>query len=203
MNYVVVIPSIWHPYTNDCLLSCAMDNILVIDNTETNIGVAASWNIGLKEMIDENYDWCIFMSAAMRFGPEGGLDFIHHLKHYTNDSDAPFVEMNLVGWHLIAVSRQIVESIGYIDETYFSYFEDNDYAYRSFLHRGKFGWPRVDCDASLMMNGHAIKLAGVKGNTKRQTDYYQKKWGSYPGHESYKHPFNNHKLGLDYWKGQP
>lgn len=203
MSYVVIIPSIYQPYTDACLLSCNMENIFVVDNTEINRGVPASWNLGIKEMYEADADWLFICSAAVRFGESGGLDVAEQLSKFTNDPDAPFVEGNAgQGWHAIGVSRWIIDAIGTFDENFFpGYCEDNDMAYRSFLHRGHWGWPRVNMDLAVVSNAHGLKLGGVKPtSTRSSVEYYERKWGGYPSHEIYTHPFNDHKLPLSYWE---
>lgn len=105
-----------------------MDNLIVVDNTVTNRGVSASWNVGIKEAGKRGADWVIFLSAAVRFGKTGGLDFVDAL---ANHADAWACESNLIGWHLVAINRRTVEAIGLFDENFYpAYFEDNDYSRR-------------------------------------------------------------------------
>ncbi len=201
MSYVVVIPSVYQPYTDSCLLSCSMENIFVVDNTEFNHGVPASWNMGIKEMYEADADWLVICSAGVRFGPEGGLDVARWMEIYANREDAPFLESDSgLGWHLICVSRWLIDAIGTFDENFSpAYFEDNDFAYRSYLHRGEWGWPRLPFDAALVSIAHGVKLGGAPKNARRQQDYYQRKWGGYPSHELYKTPFNKLNRPLNWW----
>lgn len=201
MSYVVVIPSIHQPYTDACLLSCGMENIFVVDNTEYNHGVPASWNMGIKEMQAIDADWLVICSAAIRFGAEEGLDLARWMEVYANREDAPFLESDSgLGWHLICVSRWLCEEIGTFDENFYpAYFEDNDFAYRSFLHRGTWGWPRLPFDAALVSTAHGVQLGGAPKNARRQQMYYEKKWGGSPSHEHYQTPFNKRGRALSWW----
>lgn len=128
VDYVAVIPSIYPSWTELCAASCRLDNLILVDNTVQNRGVAASWNLGIKEMYARGADWTIFISAAVRFGEAGGLDMVEAIAEYP---DALACEADLSGWHLIAFSRQTVDAVGLFDENFFpAYFEDNDYSRR-------------------------------------------------------------------------
>lgn len=51
MSFVAVLPSIFTPYTETCLGSMCdelRDNTMVVDNTEQNRGVPASWNAYMR-----------------------------------------------------------------------------------------------------------------------------------------------------------
>ena len=76
VKYVAVIPSIYQPYTDACVASCKLDNVVVVDNTVTNLGIAGGWNAGVRAMYERGADWTIIVSAAVRFGAPGGLDLV-------------------------------------------------------------------------------------------------------------------------------
>lgn len=199
MSYVVICPSIHQPYTDECMATCKMDNVIIVDNTVENKGVPASWNVGLREMKDNDLDWCVFLSAGMRFGPSGGLDFAAVLDAHNgcDPEEFPFIESsNGLGWHFIAVHNKTVDAIGYLDENYSpGYYEDNDYAYRSFLWRGRFGWLKIPVDARMEMVAHGLKFGKVSYNT-GQLDRYIAKWGGEPSKETFVTPFGNPELSI-------
>lgn len=205
MSYLIVLPSIWPPYTDACMRGLApdlADHLLVVDNTIDNLGVAGSWNVAARHVLDSNLDWLVVLSAATRFGPEGGADFIAALDRYRNsywvvESSAP------VGWHLLAWSRSVFEQVGLFDETFWpAYGEDADMSYR--IHTAQRegiagGWANERVDAWIAMQGHGCRLAKVQIDYDRAWTYYLKKWGGLSGHEMYDRPFNDPTLPLSYW----
>lgn len=202
MTYVVVIPSIWLPYTDACLVSMdpvVREQTLVVDNAppHRNRGVAASWNIGIDRMVEHRADWLVICSAAIRFGHPAGLDFIAHLEA---NSGAAAVEAAWgIGWHLIAFARRTIEVVGRFDEQFFpGYMEDLDYAYRIRLagltHEPPPFWVKVDVDAYVASFAHAERFAGVKANGPVLNELYRHKWGGLSGQERFTHPYNEPQL---------
>src|ERR1043166_1367563 len=49
-----------------------VDDVLIVDNTENNTGVAAALNLGMKKAVQESYDWLLTMDQDSDF-EEGGL----------------------------------------------------------------------------------------------------------------------------------
>ena len=76
MKYVVGLPYRVKSFRDSLMATCKLENVFEIDNTENNIGFSASHNLGIQKMYDDGADWYIVMSAAVRFGEPGGLDFI-------------------------------------------------------------------------------------------------------------------------------
>lgn len=178
-DHVVVVPSIWQPYTDACLATMKFDGpVIVIDNTLVNTGCAASWNTGLRAMMaDPDKQWCIIVSAAMRFA-HGGMDFVQRLR----DDDMEWGALTRYGWHYAAVSKPMVELIGYFDENFWpGYMEDTDYMFRMHiagLNDPQVFVPRIDAlDDDLASIGHAIQLAGVRPDGEKMEQYWQQKWG--------------------------
>lgn len=207
MSFVAVLPSIWPPYTEACLTSMAPElrtQILVVDNAppNPNLGVAASWNRGVDLCRDAEADWLVIVSAAIRFGPPGGLDFLAELDVHPG---AAAIEAGWgLGWHLIAFQRQTLERAGRFDENFWpGYYEDLDYSRRIRLagltHEPPPFWVKVDVDAYVASFAHAERFAGVKADAPRLVAYYEAKWGGPPGQETFTHPFGDQARGLDWW----
>jgi hypothetical protein len=207
MSYVVVLPSIYQPYTDECVASMAMElrrRTLIVDNTAANIGVSKSWNRGVDFMHERGADWLILLSAAVRFGALGGLDFVHHLREPHHIVEAKPV----YGWHLIAFHRHVFDRCGLFDENFHSYFGDIDWSIRiqhAYAPKDP-PWDKTTVDLHDMGMAHAIKLAGVDQRPGWQSadeniDYFHAKWGRHPGgwQTPHTHPFNNPDHGLDYW----
>lgn len=198
MSFVAVLPSIHKPYTDICLQSMARPlhrATTVVDNTVTNRGVPASWNHGIDNM--GGADWLIIISAACRFSPLGGMDFIDHL----DTAGHPVVEARYVGWHLIAFHRDVIERVGRFDENFYpAYWEDCDYARRIALAydlEPPF-WTKVECEVVLESFAHGIQLAGIYIDPVPLADYYAEKWGGMPSFETFDTPFDSGNR-LDWW----
>jgi len=86
VNYVGVLPYAYQPYFDECFKTIRIPhvNMLYIDNTDpaTNYGVMKSHNMGIDFMNKRGADWLIVMSAAIRFGEKGGLDFVQALEDH-------------------------------------------------------------------------------------------------------------------------
>lgn len=93
-------------------------------NLPSNLGVAASWNLGIK-LFPHDDRW-FFASNDMRYLP-GALQKLSEARkdEITLSDMFPF-------WHTFCVGEGVVKSIGLFDEAlYPAYFEDNDYQRRA------------------------------------------------------------------------
>lgn len=211
MKYVAVIPSIYQPYTDACVASCKLDNVHVVDNTHVNSGVAASWNVGVREMYRADADWCVIVSAGVRFGDAGGRDLLDLM-----DANPGLlcVDGANLGWHLRAMNRRIFDEVGLFDENIWpAYCEDTDWTHRCNLafdfdwHFDPVYWIRPEIDATLEQTSHGVNLAKVETNGMGQREYYVRKWGGDTngwgsggnGKTEWPHPFNNPANDHRYW----
>lgn len=203
MSYVVVLPWIWRPFRDDCLAGCKLENVLEVDNTVNNLGIMRAHNLGIDAMYERDADWLIIMSAAVRFGPNGGLDLIEALR--TTHAEADVVNVvNLWGWHCLAFSRRILDLIGRWDENYSPYgYDDNDLAVRIRKADPAAVWMGVTgCEIGDTIMGHSIKLAGVHSPAPPRLAYFVEKWGLPPGHqfdEFHDHPWNDVTNPIGFW----
>ncbi len=135
--------------------------VVVYNTPQRNAGVAGSWNIGARAMYGHGHDWLVICSAGVRFGEQGGKDFLATLRGRSArgiitipdvleaEDQARLVEEwqrdrpriieagNDLGWHLIAFHRSVLTKVGYFDENFWpAYSEDNDYSYRIQLAYG-------------------------------------------------------------------
>lgn len=110
----------------------ALDSLQIPDSVKavtilpmlSNLGVATSWNLGLKQF----YRCPVFhfASADMLYAP-GDLEKLAHSSpdEITLHGQAPH-------WHTFAIGENVVEKIGLFDEALHPiYFEDNDYMRRA------------------------------------------------------------------------
>lgn len=213
MKYVAVLPWVHEPYMQECLATCKLDNLLTVDNSSNNRGVARSWNMGIDRMFAEKADWLVAFSAAVRFGSCGGLDFIDHLSE-TGQQNALVVEatQNVYGWHLIAFSREAIHRVGRFDENlYPGYYEDLDWSLRFQRYYDQdfrekppptAAWRHIVVGASDAGMGHSLRLGGITADNTELVDYFQRKWGRHPDDaytDAYTHPFNDLDNPIGYW----
>lgn len=196
-SFVAVLPSIYPLWTTRCLSSCHFaDDVIVVDNTVENRGVAKSWNLGIDAMEEQDADWLVIMSAALRFGAPGGEDFLALLDE---PKDRVAVEAGHgIGWHLIAFPRRTIERVGRFDEVYFAYMEDIDYSRRCHLALGLDPpyWDKVSVDVAIAGFAHGIDLGGAKVRGRQMADLYALKWGGPKGAEKFKVPYNDPTVDL-------
>lgn len=194
-SVVVLMPWMHRDYRDACMATCKLD-VTEIDNSVVNRGCTASWNVGLKMAVDTGADWCVWMSAACRFGPEGGLDLIAALGR---NPKAHVVETQARG-HLIAVNTRVTREIGYCDENFFpSYFQDTDWHRRVTLAFGEsLDWRRVEVGVQSESVSHSVQLSGLHVDFLALETYYRRKWGTFPG-GLYRTPFNDPERPLTWW----
>lgn len=221
-NYLIVIPYTNREYLDECLetLKLPKKNLLLVDNSVDNKGVAGSWNLGIKEMKKRSCDWLIIMSAAMRFGPSGGSDMLYHLRHADADivrfaertiDERPFDGDNKVAnpaypmafyWHCTAISKGVVERVGKFDANFYPiYFEDIDYDLR-IKKAGPFKDLIIPIEAESIGAGHGVKLGKVKSDPMTLIAYFATKWGSHPSAAklgTYEAPFDDNNNSVAFW----
>lgn len=198
------------------------ENVLVINNTVKNMGIMKAHNLGVQFMNANKADWLIIVSAAIRFGEAGGLDFVQVLEehmdyrviHAASDNVAGGKQQTedgggvneVLGWHLTAFRSTLFDNIGVWDENFTPYGSDDiDLALRirKFYGTDGTGWDTFPIDvhdAGVM--AHSINLAGVKSLFHPRNDYFIRKWGRGTNDwqsEGYEHPFNDPTLPLHYW----
>lgn len=213
MTFVAVLPFVLHKWADKCIRSMSPElrrNTLLVDNTTTNLGVMRSHNLGRKKALEEDADWLIVVSAAIRFGPQGGRDLLAALHDH---GDHRVVEaQDVFGWHLIAFSRDVLERVGEWDENFTPYgFDDLDYSWRIRLVYDIEPplWSKVPVQVTDAGMGHSVKVGGVDAPAKPRLAYHCAKWGvtlaedgakSFP---EYTHPFNDPARGPEWWPTPP
>lgn len=207
MTYAVILPVTKPDLAIKCLNSMdpiVRQNVIEVDNTLHNIGVARSWNIGVKHVLDNNIDFLIICSQSMVFN-QGMRDLVADLDGAGRNTK--------FGWHLIALSRDTLEKCGFFDTNFYpAYYEDSDYIRRLELlgihePNGETHLPFSHVDG--YEQGVALSIQGrnaVRVNYRAMAQYFRKKWGGDPDYtvenrkKLYKHPFNNPDLPLDYFE---
>ncbi len=223
MSYAVVLPYTYEPYFEACKATMKFDpdRVLIIDNRPPhNLGIMRAHNRGVEFMRNLGADWLIIVSAAIRFGDYGGLDFIDtldaHMDHYvihgatdnvrggkqqTEEGGGP---NGVFGWHLTAFRSTLFDRIGVWDENFSPYgLDDIDLSLRiKKEYQGCPGWNTYPCDVTDTTMGHSLNLAGVKSAYPPRNAYFTRKWGRDGAewqNDGYAHPFNNPDHWLGWW----
>jgi hypothetical protein len=210
-----VLPSVDPAYRAACLDGLdqyVRDRVLVVDNTKTNRGVAASWNIGIRRAINMGADWLIIMSESVRFKEAGGLDLEEELRA---DHDSQWVDAVGLGWHLVAFRTWVLRKVGFFDENFWpAYLEDTDYLVR--MHWAGLASPRRDEYPELyndragrrMISGldiydagteHSIREGLVHARFAEGVEYFKAKWGAKPPGYAYQRPFDHGDIDWTWW----
>lgn len=224
MSWVGILPYAYEPYFQECVKTMHPDfrnNVIAVDDTnpETRQGIMKIHNQGVGELKKQDADWLVIISAAIRFGEAGGLDFIDQLEshddHYVIHAASQNVKggkqqsggggKNAVfGWHLTAFNQAVFENVGRWDENFTPYsLDDIDLSIRIQKHyQGQPGWETYPCDVSDTTMSHSINLGGVKATYPPRNSYFKRKWGRDGGAwdvPTYDHPFNDSTKPLSYW----
>lgn len=206
MNVKFVMPVVIEELTDKCLSGYDLDwkQLILVDNSldqfakkyiergavvhsnPTNIGVSASWNIGTQS----DADFLFIISQSMRFN-KGFSEMISKL-----DQANEYGLLTTEGFHCIGFTRKTFDTVGNFDEMFYpGYFEDNDFLYRlrlAGIHGdGVHTLPKVELDAICQGNALTLK-SGKIANVRFDIlcNYYIRKWGGSPGHETFTKPFN-------------
>lgn len=207
-KFVAVLPFAYRPYYDEFMARCRLQespdlDLLLIDNTDpkTNVGIMVSHNMGVERMYEVGADWLIIISAAIRFGEPGGLDFLevlaakddHYIIHAASDNVAGGRQDDgtlgggknaVFGWHLTAFKREVFDNIGTWDENFSKYgLDDIDLSLRIQKHykgrkteTGESGWNTYPIDVADSTMSHSISLAGVKSPYPPRAAYFTRKW---------------------------
>jgi glycosyltransferase involved in cell wall biosynthesis len=204
----LIVPILNQPELLDAMLASIdhpIDKIIIIDNgdvvipseinranpsriikTGHNLGVAASWNLGMK--VTPQAPWWLIVNHDLTFGA-GDLA---RLEEAVNPGAAALYFM--FGMSSFAITRHTLSAVGYFDENIHpAYDEDLDFARRSDLLE----LPRVETGFTGTHVGSATihsdpSLRAQNGTTHMANDaYYTRKWGGQKqGGETFTTPFN-------------
>ena len=171
-----------------------------------NLGVAASWNLGMRKIISEQEDIVFILSTSAHFNGKM-QQFIDHVieEESRTKNDLYFCSARDAALHCFALTRQAIEKIGYFDENFWPiYYEDTDYYYRTKLEPS---FKKHDCNlpivksvgASLTTNREPRFLQLYQSNAQRILTYYVAKWGGNQCSEKFAKPFNDPDQSFRDW----
>jgi hypothetical protein len=111
---------------------------------------------------------------------------------------------HLCEWNAFLVTSATIDAVGWFDENFYpAYEEDKDFAYRcqlAGLRRIPIAGAGADHTGSATIRSDAA-YARLNETTHHQWNaaHYRQKWGGGPGHEQFKHPFNNPAHDHRWW----
>lgn len=165
-----------------------------------NLGVARSWNVGARMLLDskvDEYEYLLLVSSVMRFGPTLHTTWLEQMQRVWGQR---VIEADGHSWHLIAFHRSVFETIGLFDPAFYpGYVEAIDFGRRLRLVGWEGGWARMWVNA--MSAGVAAHLDLVSCPWKPLDDVYRAKWGGPKGEETFERPYGDKPL--DYITEEP
>ncbi len=131
-----------------------------IDNTKVNRGYAAAANIGIKKGLKDGCDLFVVANPDISFPHTGGEVLLNTATHfdilgfamkqegktyYGGEIDKwrmsggliakkpkkRFQQTDFVSGSLMLIKKEVIDKIGFFDESYFLYYEEVDYCYRA------------------------------------------------------------------------
>jgi GT2 family glycosyltransferase len=167
----------------DIKISNNMPNLTII-KSDTNLGVAASWN-QLCDKIFEQNDYAMILNDDIYLGrKEWEID--NFLTNYKKD-----LYISTQDWCSFILPKKTFEQIGRFDEQFYpAYFEDNDYTYRLILNlKSIFQVPFLN--PFLYKSSQSIlKEPSLRDGYLLNEKRYAEKWGGQPKFEKFKKPYN-------------
>ena len=225
---LVVVPVIWDVPADICMGSMlaenssagfAHDEILVVDNSREgwghkygvrthrdpdghNLGVARSWNVGAREVLDRDLDYLVICSASMQFGPMLHCTWRWQLEQFWGET---VIETDGHSWHAIAFHRRVLERVGLFDPAFWpAYVEGIDYGYRMRVLGLEHGWRHVWFNA--LSQGHGMHVDRTTWDAPLcpfgpLDEFYRAKWGGPKLEETWVLPYGNKPI--DYIVEEP
>jgi GT2 family glycosyltransferase len=151
-----------------------------------NLGVAASWNLGMR--VTPTAPWWCIANSDLEFG-EGDLE---RLADQVDPGIAGLYFM--LGMAAFGLTRATVNAVGYFDENFYpAYDEDLDYGRRADLlglPRFETGFTGTHVGSATIYSDPVLRIHN--GRTHSANDeYYAAKWGGHKeGGETFSTPFN-------------
>lgn len=208
MSYCVLIPTInrkdllsealdWYMTNNPNVEVIVLDNgkqgivsfhpNLIIYESETNKGVAGSWNWLIKKAIERGHTHFLVLNDDIVLQKKESLVYELIEKWGDNCFHRPSLFYH---WSAFLLSKQIFDKVGEFDEAFVRcYFEDNDYEYRLRLADI---WVRIEecLNSEVFRNSQSTERNQELNGFQENRQYYINKWGGLPNEETYKTPFN-------------
>jgi hypothetical protein len=225
----IIMPAIDVQMTDECITSIDVDlreRVIVIDNcarrlrgngpqllrSRHNLGVAASWNLGVRVARAQSAAYVMLASTSTRF--EGGARDLDTLTEVMAEREILALMPHPTYWHTALFDMRFFDTVGEADENFYpAYFEECDLERRALLaglalvDDGQI--PEATIKASTVRDGHGVDAlrASFPGentiNYEALGEYWQRKWGCHVDdrrdlNTGYRTPFDV-DLPLSYW----
>lgn len=145
-----------------------------------NLGIAASWNLGLER----GADFTVLLSASVWF--EFGLSDAISAGITDKDLKDGWGMRTPLAWHAHIVGRRCVEEVGMFDERFWpAEYEDTDYMRRMAL--AGYPYDSLPIAGTYGMYSLGTSIAGHMGLAPKSEQprlHYIAKWGGEPGSET-------------------
>jgi rhamnosyltransferase len=141
---ILAVFVLYHPDKPPTDLKNEVDEVMIVDNTPGNIGVAAALNLALKRAIDEGYDWLLTMDQDSFFEDRGFKELknvafsckeeiaivspFHFIKKTPKKTSIEEVTITMTSGNLLRVSA--AKKAGLFEEKLFIDSVDNEYCLR-------------------------------------------------------------------------
>jgi hypothetical protein len=175
-------------------IPAAIKDKTTIIRPESNVGVAASWNMILDESFYKHG-----ATEVLILNDDIVLGYTEtRLNNVLNKCPGYYLIVGGYYWSSFFISREGYEKVGKFDEKFFpAYFEDNDYNRRLALINGdgvKRSFYINTFAPKVKRNSMTIKKSPqLNKNFDKNKKYYIEKWGGEPRKEKFTKPFNNMK----------
>ena len=211
MNCKFIVPVILPDMAEYCLENYELDPslMLIVDNTPDsycrkfeargfqisyhphNLGLAASWNRGVKRLEAGELLWIITQSMIFPHGYQVLVDAAQKASRWG--------VMSYHNWHLMGITKEAFDLLGAFDENYYpAYYEESDWMRRKDVynatHDGEVFQPTVHIYCGCQGNNityrrGVVNVAPWDPNFSGKL-YYMAKWGGDGGQERFVIPFD-------------
>ena len=152
IDHVVIINNNAQRYVD---VSSDLVERLSVITLPSNLGVAASWNLGIKAT--PMAPWWLIVNDDVTFPANSLAKFANYVQSYGD-----IVIANTVApWSCFAITDKVISIVGLFDEAFYpAYFEDTDYArrVRHYLGENAIGSPDIKvnhANSSTIADGYA------------------------------------------------
>lgn len=159
----------------------------VVFKSETNLGVAESWNFLAEKSFSEGFLRVLILNDDIVL--DRNENELHVRLNKYSDHELILQDGT---WCSFILPKVVYDLVGPFDSAFFpAYFEDNDYAYRIELNP----YTEIKIDSILNPTTYRNSMTIMKDrslnfNFQKNQDRYKSKWGGLPEKETFKCAFN-------------
>ena len=167
----------------DIKISVNMPNLTII-KSDTNLGVAASWNLLCNKIFEQN-DYAMILNDDIYLGRKE-WEVENLLENYKKD-----FYLATQDWCAFIMPKKTFEQVGRFDEKFYpAYFEDNDYTYRMMMAlKSIFQVPFLN-PFVYKTSQSMLKEPSLRDGYLKNEQLYFEKWGGKPNLEKFRKPYN-------------